>query len=178
MNKGMKSFFQTSSVKTKIIFVLGAVGVFILLLSELMPNSGEKKKEPETSALSLDETDKYRQSLEKQLKEIISQIDGAGKAEVMITIGGTEEHIYAEQGDIDRQNDSGRDAVKQKNEIILADIDNDKQPVLRKVVSPEIKGAIVVCDGGSNPQTKERIMNAVSAALGIPFNKISVEPSA
>jgi stage III sporulation protein AG len=118
----------------------------------------------------------YKENIESQLEDIISQISGVGNVKVLITVSGTKELIYAEQSEVSRRTDSGSEDLSQKSEIILADENNENQPVVKKIITPEICGAIVVCEGASDAKTKERVVNALMAALGIGSSKISVEP--
>lgn len=179
MNESIGRVITKNGKKTKLIFVIGIAGILLILLSELLP-SGRSDKADSTIDVqaSLDETEKYRQDIERQLTELISDIKGVGDVRVMITITGTKEYVYAEKSDLDRKTEGSGESVRSQGEIVLADGGGEKQPVLRKITAPQIGGAAVVCDGAADPQTKERIVNVISAVLGLPFNRISVEPSA
>ena len=50
----------------------------------------------------------------------------------------------------------------------------DKGGIVTHVRSPEITGALIVCEGGGNSQVCERIYKAVSVSLGIPSSRICV----
>lgn len=76
--------------RTKLAVVLGAAAMILLLLSELLPTNAVK----EPVLAPADET-AYREQLEKQLQELIEQIDGAGTTTVMITLESGEETVYA-----------------------------------------------------------------------------------
>lgn len=43
-----------------------------------------------------------------------------------------------------------------------------------KTTEPEVRGVIVVCDGGDNAAVKNGITSAVRAALSVDSNKITV----
>ena len=72
---------------------------------------------------------------------------------------------------------SGGEDTQQSGQVILAGASGKTQPVLKKIMTPQISGAVVVCEGANDDRTRERVVNAVSAALGLPSTKISVEPS-
>ena len=95
----------------------------------------------------------------------------------MITVSGTKEYVYAEQYDVSRKSQSGGEDTQQSGQVILAGASGKTQPVLKKIMTPQISGAVVVCEGANDDRTRERVVNAVSAALGLPSTKISVEPS-
>ena len=46
--------------------------------------------------------------------------------------------------------------------------------VVLKTTEPEVRGVIVVCDGGDNAAVKNGITSAVRAALSVDSNKITV----
>ena len=49
-----------------------------------------------------------------------------------------------------------------------------KNVVKSSIVTPEIKGAVVVAKGASNANVKASIIQAVEAATGLPTHKIQV----
>ena len=169
----IKKLMTDKNTRLRLIFTLGIAGMALILLSDILPN---KKAQPppqeNTSRQSLDETEQYRSSLESQLAEIIEGINGAGNAKVMITVGSTREYVYAEKSDIDRSTRTGEESSRSKGEPVM----NGDSPVLRKILSPQVSGAAVVCEGASDPATRERIINTVAAVLGLPSSRISVEP--
>ena len=46
--------------------------------------------------------------------------------------------------------------------------------MLISVKAPQVRGVIVVCDGGDNIAVKEKVINAVSGVFGISTTRISV----
>ena len=99
-----------------------------------------------------------------------------GSAKVMVTVEGTREYVFAQQTDTNRQTETDGEAFAQKGEIILSDEKDGKKPVVKQIISPKISGAAVVCEGADDPKTKERVINTVSAVLGLSGSRISVEP--
>lgn len=179
MNETIGRVIAKKDKRTKLIFLLGIAGILLILLSELLPVGGrDKNKSSETEQITLDETQRYKEDIERQLTEVISQIKGAGNVKVMITLTGTKEYVYAEKSDLDKKTEGTGESVRTQGEIVLAEGGGEKQPVLKKITAPQIGGAAVICDGASDPQTKERIVNVLSAVLGLPYSRISVEPSA
>ena len=50
-----------------------------------------------------------------------------------------------------------------------------KEALVKKTLEPKISGAVVVCEGGDNIQISEKVIRAVSTALGISSSKVCVE---
>lgn len=158
--------------RLKLIFALGILGLLLILVSDFLP---DKRADNETAVRAegnISEMQNYRQDLEARLTEIVSNISGVGECRVMIYIAATEEYVYAEKNDTDRKNDSAGETLREQIEPVT----DGGEPILKRVKAPEIGGAAIVCQGAENLQTKECVINAVSAALGLPSYKISVEP--
>lgn len=101
---------------------------------------------------------------QKSLEEILSAIDGVGETRVMITAGGSEEYIYAE-------NESDR---KEEKDHVILKKGSSEEALVRTVNAPKITGVVVVCEGGGSDRVKEEVVGAVTAALGIPAGSVHV----
>lgn len=143
--------------RTKLAVVLGTAAM-ILLLSELLPTNAVKKP----VLAPADET-AYREQLEKQLQELIEQIDGAGTTTVMITLESGEETVYA----TDTQ--SGQ-TQSQETHVLL----EDGTALAQTIYLPQVCGAAVVCDGGGDIRVAAQITELVRALLDLSANRIVV----
>lgn len=118
-------------------------------------------------------------SLETKLENILSNINGVGNVDVLITYNETEELIpvYNESdkksttNEVDseggsriiEQIDSSKEVIYQNDEIII-----------QKKISPKIEGAIITATGANNSTIKTNIIQAVEAATGLATHKIQV----
>ena len=160
--------------RIKFIIFLGAVGVFLLIISGLF-SSGASNKGAETVTLSVDVSE-YTREIEKSLREIISDIDGAGKCSVMVTLDCGVETVYAEDVDLNSDVSDGRESSKESRELVtLNGSSSTKEAVVIKEIQPRVRGVIVVCEGGGNPGVKMNIINAVTSAFDISSTKVSVQ---
>lgn len=139
--------------------IMGAVGMLLILFSS---GSGDRKKTERGDELTFVSSEEYRQSLEERLENMLSRIQGVGDVKVTITLGATEEYIYAEENKVNGDRIS--------NEYVIA----DKGGIITRIDSPQITGAVIVCEGGGNTQVCEKVYKAVSVSLGIPANRICV----
>lgn len=87
----------------------------------------------------------YEEKLEQQLEEILKKISGVGEVKVMITLEKTEETVYS-----------------------------DRESSVETTITPTVRGAVVYCAGSENPLVKQRVLEAVSRALGVGVNKVCV----
>ena len=130
-----KSTTKIYSPATAFAIILGAAAMLLILFSELFSTPAKTAANAGSSA-AVSET-AYREQLETQLKELIEQLDGAGKTVVMVTLESGEETIYA----VDTQ--SGQ-MQNQETHVLL----EDGSALEETTYLPAVCGVAVICDGG------------------------------
>ncbi|MBR1481629.1 MAG: hypothetical protein IJ598_01535 [Ruminococcus sp.] len=124
----------------KMIIIAGVAGIALILLSSIdFSSCGSRRKDEAFSVTT------YSTEIESDLESVISQIQGAGKTKVLLTMENSVEYVYLE--------------------------DSDKKT---KEVEPLIRGVLVVCEGGDDPVVVERITEAVTKALDISTAKVCI----
>lgn len=123
----------------KIIVFAGIAVLIVFFFAEISALFGNKTDDKENNSIISAEI-----SIEKRLAEILSQIDGVGKINIMLTLEGSEESIIGERS------------------------------IVTGLSSPYVRGVVIVCDGGGNVIVKQKLVEAVSAVLGISSARISV----
>ena len=142
--------------RTQLAIILGVAAMLLILFSELFSTPAKPAASAGSSA-AVSET-VYREQLETQLKELIEQLDGAGKTVVMVTLESGEETIYA----VDTQ--SGQ-MQNQETHVLL----EDGSALEETTYLP------AVCDGGGDVRVAARITELVRALLDLSANRICVE---
>lgn len=163
MKTTITAFFQGCKGpqgRTRLAVLIGGAAMLLLLLSELFP----ARAEPAAASTAPQEAAAYQSSLEDRLETLISQMDGAGKTTVMLTLETGEETIYA----LDTQ--SGQ-MQEQQTHVLL----EDGSALAETVYQPQIRGVAVLCDGGGDIRVAARITEMVGALLDLPANRICVE---
>lgn len=145
-----------------IIVVLGLSGILLLTFSELKPNEKEAPAETDKAA----DTAQYEESLETRLAELISSIDGAGRAKVMITLDSGDENVYA------TEDKSGEKSYERSYVVIKQS--GDENGMLLKIAEPEIRGVAVVCEGAGSAEVRQEIINTVTAVLNVGTNRVNI----
>lgn len=169
----------SSDKKTLFIVLAGIVGVVILVISEFIPE-GEKTKsseeEAQVSNYSIENHYEYAEMLENKLADIISSIDGAGTAKVMITLESSSEAVYAQNDKTDMESgDENNEKISKENDYVLIKTDSSKEEaLLLKIIQPEVKGVAVVCEGGDSIYVQQKIIETISAVFDISSSKIKV----
>lgn len=161
---------KTGKLKTNVIVAIGLIGIALIFISGLdfgKDRVPEETAEPETTASA----EAFRTEQEKRLKNILSEISGAGKVEVMISVEGSTEYVYLQKTENKSNTADGEQSINYRSEPVVI---KDGSPVISKVVSPKVTGVLIVADGAGSAAIDEKLINAAAAALGISTANICV----
>lgn len=130
----------------------------------LLPSGDTQPKQQETqwSGSGFD-----LRATEEKLERVLSQVSGAGRVSVVLTLKEGEYRIPARDT---RQTDAERD----DRTVVLSSGDGGEDVVFLQHIYPKYQGALVVCDGGDDPRVKLELLEAVRALTGLSAEKISV----
>lgn len=123
------------------------------------------------SAAETPTTEAKKPDLSQQLAQILSQIDGVGKVNVMLTVAEGEKIYY--QKDEDITNGDTSSSIRQET-ILVNDGNRNQQALISQIMAPKYQGAIIVCQGGDIPAVRWAIVEAVSKTTGLGADQISV----
>ena len=166
--------FRQSPNRLKIAVVLGAAGMLMITLSELVPESKDKPEKAMSQTETTD-SDDFRKRTERELKALLEEIEGVGDCEVMISLESSTEYIYAENISRFTEDNADRRSEKLDEDIVITENGGTRQPLIRKVIDPQIGGVVIVCEGGGDISINERVQKAVSTALNISSTRVCVE---
>lgn len=109
--------------------------------------------------------------LQTQLQEILSQIQGAGRVQVLLTEECGEQMIY--QTD-DQISSSDNESDTRTTTVLVTDSNRTQRGLVRWVESPSYRGAVVVCQGADSPAVRLAVVEAVANATGLGTDNITV----
>lgn len=161
-----------------IILIVTVVAInFIWKDEESNTNSSNisNKKLASTEEENLTQTD----TLEVRLEHILSNIDGVGNVDVLITYNETEEIVpvynKTDKKSVTNETDSaGGVRVTEETDAQQEVVYQNDEIILQKTISPKIEGAIITATGANNANVKTNIISAVEAATGLATHKIQV----
>ena len=104
------------------------------------------------------------QSITDELTVILSNIKGAGKVQVMLTVKIGERYIYQ----TDQSSENRQDTV------IVTDSDRAQDGLIQQIESPIYRGAIILCQGADSAGVRLAITEAVAKVTGLDASEISV----
>lgn len=110
-------------------------------------------------------------TLNDELAEILSLIDGAGNVQVLLTVSAGEETVYQSDEDITVDTDSSTSKIKT---VIATNSDKAQVGLIKQINPPQYLGAVILCEGADSPAVRLAIIDAVSKITGLGANKISV----
>lgn len=150
----------TKSKKMLMVILVFITG-FLLLISSCFSSTEEKEINVESNDLQI--------LMEERLEGILSSVDGVKKVDVMICFNdrGVKEYYKDESEDRDSSN------IKTNKKIVLTRNDGNETPVLKRELSPDIKGVSIVVDCKKKGMEKT-IYSLTSKALGVDIYKIEV----
>ena len=165
VSKFKDMFSVIKNKKNVLIVLLGFIGIFLIFISEIIP-----EKEKEIIKTPFDLPSGFELELEKRLEEAVSQISGAGKTDITITLDSSKEYFYAKNSS-ENIDDS---ETEKESELVILEGAEGEEPIVLKTDEAKIRGVLVVCEGGNDPLVCEKILEAICALLDIPSNKVSV----
>lgn len=118
-------------------------------------------------------------SLEEKLEHILSNINGVGNVDVLITYNETEEIVpvynKTDKKSITNETDSaGGVRVTEETDAQQEVVYQNDEIIVQKTISPKIEGAIITATGANNATVKADIISAVEAVTGLATHKIQV----
>ena len=142
--------------KYKYLALILLVGIGLMLIPS--------KSSRDTGSSEIAQSPTEMVTIAAELEEILSNIKGAGKVQVMLTLKTGEQTIY--------QTDTP--ATDRQDTVIITDDNRAQNGLVQQVISPTYRGAIVLCQGADSASVCLAIKEAVSKVTGLDTSQISV----
>ncbi|MGO0123003.1 hypothetical protein [Desulfothermobacter acidiphilus] len=166
--------------------LLGVGGLLLLIWGSWGGKSGNPPPSPSLERERPNSATRLQQEegeLAARLARLLSQVEGAGKVEVTVRLSGSTKVDYATSQVASRRVTEEKDkgggsrVVTEDNnngQIVVLRGGQREEAVVQSEEAPRPLGVVVVADGASDPQVKERLFRAVQVALGIEAHRITV----
>lgn len=137
------------------------LGIVLMLLpqSKAAEEGDKETPVPETVA---------EESLQEQLEQLLSIVQGAGKVRVLLTEAAGERVIYQTDGEESSQN------TRRTDTVILSDSGRAESGLVQQILPPTYQGAVILCQGADSAAVRLALIEAVSNATGLTSDRISV----
>ena len=152
------------------LILAAALGIFLLVFGSR--NRSEKSDAVETG-FATDPTEEiaaYTEMLEAKIAALCNGVNGVSGARVAVTLSSGYEYVYAK----DSSQSVNGDATKGETHYLTIGNGSSEAVVYLSEKLPEIQGIGVVCRGGSIPEIRKELTDLLSAAFGVPSNRIYI----
>ncbi len=153
--ENIKSKFKKIKIEYLIV-ACAIVAVIAIFISSINLQS-------QTTASSLDE---YVEMLEKKLSAQLSEISGAGKVSVLISVkNGLTTEIATEKITV---NDSNGVKIEESPVLVSG------KPIILTEIYPEISGVIIIAKGADDLKVRMSLLSAAQTFLNVTSEKIEI----
>ena len=130
------------------------------------------KKEEAPAEVETRNTTEYAQSMEQRLTQVLSQVEGVGKVQVVLTLANEGTIHY--HSDVQLVSENGSAEREERKTVILSEGSAYDKAAVSSVDTPSFQGALIVCEGGGNASVRLKLTQAVAALTGLSSEKITV----
>lgn len=175
-----KNIFSNDKYK-KMIILVGLLGISLIFISSFFKSDTNVKQDLTAVQVS---TEDYARQLEDNLKNIVCAITGAGEAKVLVTLESSTQTVYATEQkknkeETEDKTDGETSKKRESNDletkyIKIKDANGAEKALSVTQLQPTVKGVVVVCKGGNDPEVQKKITDAVKTALNITSKRVFV----
>lgn len=176
-----KEKFKNNKIEKLVSFLVILV-ITLIIINRILNGQASQPKTETNNTVELVNSDENlkENSLEEDLESILSQIQGVGNVDVLITYSQSSSinPLYNENSSsstTEENGDSNNKKITQtqsnSKEILT---DSSSNPIIQTTSSPKIEGSVVIAQGASSAEIKTKIISAVEAATGLATHKIQV----
>jgi stage III sporulation protein AG len=158
--KFIEKIKENKKLQTTIVIILIILVVFVFLTG-IFNTEQKQTKNTEKAVVDL-----YVESLENRLSNTLSQVEGAGKVSVVITVESGMETVLAKKI-VTKETASGKEI--EETPLLV----NGKTVVLKELY-PKVIGVLIVAQGANNISVLTKIKQATKSLLDIELNQIEI----
>src|SRR5699024_2556771 len=182
--------------KRKYMLIIAAIGLMIMLISNLFSSMNEQSQKPQepksmeevenVTEVSLKENvDELETEYKADLEAMLNEINGVKKAELIVNNDATNEQVYAKElirtsQTTDKTDKNGGERKvedeSEETELFYVRSGEEELPVVVQTKKPDVRGVFVIAEGAEKPEVKKWINESVSRVLDVPSHRISVMP--
>lgn len=200
--KGLEKWFRRDNL---IILVLSGILLFIIALPMEKKNEDVKEggENDYLNGFNLSEQDsegtadqesvsetvqemtdaEYAAWLEMRLTDALSQVEGMGKVQVMITLSASRELVVEREQTVSRSATNEADSqggsrvisqVEMGDAVVYSLRGTDSEPYVIKTLPPKVEGVLVVAEGAGRGTINFTVTAVAQALFGVEAHKVSV----
>ncbi|MBQ8000673.1 MAG: hypothetical protein IJ298_05570 [Ruminococcus sp.] len=129
----------TKDKTRRIIIAVALIAIALIFLSSFLESDKDTAQTEDISSQD------YQRVLSDEILSMVTSVEGAGEAKVLLTLENSYEYIYLDDG-----------------------------KTLQKINEPTIRGVVVACKGADSPIVCENITQLLTTVLNIPSTKVCI----
>ena len=192
----------SGSKKTAYVVIIGLVSLLVILVSSMFNTSSQQDLGQELPKMELEEqsqseevssqkpsatsdVSELEENYEKQLKNMLENIDGISELDIMVNLDSTNVKVYErnlikgqQQTEENDQNGGTRQIEEstEESQVVIVRQGDQESPILVSTKKPEVRGVLVTAKGVDKATVKQWVVDAVSRVLDVPTHRVSVNP--
>jgi len=180
VSEELKKWFRKDNL---LVLILAGILVFVIALpTEKKTKNTENGKEEVEAQVQIEQKD-YVTELERRLQDILEQMEGVGRAQVLITLQTSEELVVEKDlvknhSATDEEDDSGgiRTITQLQNSesTVYETQSGESAPYVIKTIFPKVEGVVVAAQGAGEGTVNKNITEMVETLFGVEAHKVKV----
>ncbi len=179
MNFGLIKDSENPNKKRINRIIITVVIVAILFLA--FGNFGDEEDKSVEEANSSFDLNTYKEKLEEEAENALSQIKGAGDVKVVLSFDSTGKTVVARNSQSKTEKDTGDTDNKERKEVtdnvVVYGQGQNEKPYITEEKMPLPSGVLVIAKGAENETVQYELYEAVKALYGISSHRIKVTAS-
>ena len=119
-----------------------------------------------------DSTGDAAYGLEMELQDLLEQVQGVGRVQVMITVRSSGKRTVEKDQSVSEE--SGGEGEGQSKRTEETTIQGNEIPFVTEETAPQVQGVLIAAQGGDNPAVAESISQAAMVLFGVEAHRIKV----
>ena len=162
MKEHFPAYLKKVADKYKYVLLLGLAGILLMV----WPVEGAEDQ----TAKSTEAQPEAHVLLEEALEQLLSQMEGVGNVQVLLTVEQGSEAVYA----YDRSDSRTDGGGSLQTELVTLSQNGGQVPVEVQTTAPVYRGAAVVCEGGGSPSVCLLVTQMIQSLTGLPADRIVI----
>lgn len=182
--------------KKKYLIIVGVSGILLILAANVFTDSSknvetaiEVPPQQETTPAFTEKksttsnVDELEESYEKELKDLLNEIQGVSEVEIMVNLDSTKVKVYqknlitSKQTTDESDKNGGTREIEdytQESQVVIVRQGEKEVPLLIQTKKPDVRGVFVIAKGVEQATVKKWVVEAVSKVLDVPTHRVSV----
>lgn len=153
------------------------------IASEIPAGDGASLEQPEEAAKTSENLADYAAAQEEKLAKILSNMEGVGDVEVMLTFVSSEELVVEKDAPVVRSNTVEKDSengtrtvtqYEHGDSTVYRSSSGESEPYVVKTLNPRVEGVLVVAEGAGDGTINRNITEIAQALFGVEAHRVKV----